>query len=146
MGYTLGQAARAAGRSKTTLNRAVKTGKLSAIRSDDGSYTIDPAELQRVYPLTGASNGHMARSVTVAGASVPSNGTDPEPALLQQLLAERERLVEEQAAAIRDLRSRLDAESEERRRVQTQLTALLTDQRPATQTNMWGRFLAWRRP
>ncbi|HEX3410324.1 MAG TPA: hypothetical protein VHT00_01285 [Stellaceae bacterium] len=143
MSYTLGQAARAAARSKTTLNRAIKTGKLSAMRSDDGSYAIDPAELQRVYPLTGAGNGHMVRSVT----GVTANGADPKPAPLEQLLAERERLVEEQASAIRDLRARLDAESEERRRVQAQLTALLTDQRPAAEppTSAWGRFLAWRR-
>jgi hypothetical protein len=142
MSYTLGQAARAAGRSKTTLNRAIKTGKLSAVRSDDGSYTIDPAELQRVYPLTGTANGHLARSVT----AVTVNGAAPEPAFLQQLLAERERLVEEQASAIRDLRARLDAESEERRRVQAQLTALLTDQREkAAPASAWGRFLAWRR-
>lgn len=110
MGYTLGHAARAAGRWKTTLNRAIKTGKLSAVRSEEGSYTIDPAELQRVYPLTGASNGHMVRSVTAGTAAVTQNGADPEPAPLQQLLAERERLVEEQASAIRDLRARLDAE------------------------------------
>lgn len=98
MGYTLGQAARTAGRSKTTLNRAIKTGKLSVVRSEDGSYTIDPAELQRVYPrpLTAASNGHTVRSLTAGTAAVTQNGADPEPAPLQQLLAERERLAEEQ--------------------------------------------------
>jgi hypothetical protein len=50
MAYTLGQAARAVGRSKTTLNRAIKSGKISAIRGEDGSYTINPAELQRRIP------------------------------------------------------------------------------------------------
>lgn len=146
MGYTLGQAARAAGRSKTTLNRAIKTGKLSAVRGEDGSYTIDAAELQRVYPLTGSGNGHMVRSVTVGPAAVTANGADWERVLPQQLLAERERLVEEQAAAIRDLRQRLDESETERRRVQAQLTALLTDQRPAPPpSTAWGRFLAWRR-
>ena len=127
MGYTLGQAARMPGRSKTMLNRAIKSGKLSAVGSEDGSDTIDPAELQRVYRLTGAANGHMVRSVT----AVTVNGADdPEPALQQWLLAERDRLVEEQALAIRDLRERLDESETERRSVQTQLTALLTDQRP----------------
>lgn len=58
---TLGQAARLTGTSKTTLARAIKAGRLSAIRREDGSYSIDPAELSRVYtvtpetvPLTGA--------------------------------------------------------------------------------------------
>ena len=36
MGYSLGQAAKAAGRSKTTIHRAIKSGRLSAARADDG--------------------------------------------------------------------------------------------------------------
>jgi hypothetical protein len=60
---TLGQAARLTDTSKTTLTRAIKAGRLSAIRRDDGSYEIDPAELSRVYtvkvetPATGAATG-----------------------------------------------------------------------------------------
>ena len=119
MSYTLGQAARAVGRSKTTLNRAIKSGKLSAARGEDGSYTIDPAELHRVYPVTGSGNGQVVRSVT-------ANGADPspsaEPLALQQLLAERERLVEGQAEVIRNLWHRLDGEVEERRRLMALLT------------------------
>ena len=61
---TLGQAARLAGVGKTTLTRAIKAGRLSATRRDDGSYEIDPAELSRVYsirletPETVAQSGH----------------------------------------------------------------------------------------
>jgi hypothetical protein len=47
---TLGQAARLTCLGKTTLARAVKAGRLSATRTDLGSYQIDPAELHRVYP------------------------------------------------------------------------------------------------
>jgi excisionase family DNA binding protein len=50
MTMTLGQAARATGVGKTTLARAIKAGRLSATRTDLGSYQIDPAELHRVYP------------------------------------------------------------------------------------------------
>jgi len=50
--YTLGQAAKATGKAKVTLARAIKSGRISANRSEDGSYSIDPAELARVYPLT----------------------------------------------------------------------------------------------
>ena len=49
-----------------------------------------------------------------------------EVAGLRALLAERERLVEEQASSIRDLRARLDDSETERRRVQERLTGLLT--------------------
>ena len=134
MGYTLGQAARAVGRSKTTLNRAIKSGKLSAIRGEDGSYTIDPAELHRAYPLTGFADPEVVRSVT-------GNGLDPSPLVetvaLQRLLTERDRLVEEQSETIRDLRQRLDAAAQERREERQheaeerrRLLALLTDRRP----------------
>ena len=50
MSYTLGEAAKAVGKSKPTLSKAVKSGKISARKNEDGSYTIDPAELHRVYP------------------------------------------------------------------------------------------------
>jgi excisionase family DNA binding protein len=43
------QAAKAVGASKATIHRAIKSGKLSAIRQGDGSFLIDPAELYRVY-------------------------------------------------------------------------------------------------
>lgn len=51
MQYTLGEAAKATGKSKTTLHRAIKSGKISATRRDDNSYSIDPSELHRVFSL-----------------------------------------------------------------------------------------------
>lgn len=50
MKLTLGQAAKEIGLSKTALSNAIKSGRLSAKKSDVGSYEIDPAELFRVYP------------------------------------------------------------------------------------------------
>jgi hypothetical protein len=52
MFYTLGQAAKATGKTKTTIQVAIKTGRMSASKDDLGRYQIDPAELHRVYPLT----------------------------------------------------------------------------------------------
>lgn len=52
MRYTLGTAAKASGKSKTTIQRAIAKGKISAIRDADGSYSIDPSELHRVFPRT----------------------------------------------------------------------------------------------
>jgi hypothetical protein len=150
--YTLGQAARAVGRSKTTLGRYIKSGRLSASRAGDGAYMIDPAELDRVFRMARYGNGHMERSVTLEG---PEPAPSPETLALRQLLAERERLVEEQAAAIRDLRIRLDESEAERRRVQERLTGLLTHrqagsvpsvQRTETIVSDWRRpWWRWRR-
>lgn len=51
MALSLSQAAKATGKSKSTINRAIKSGKLSATRHDDGSYTIDASELSRVFQI-----------------------------------------------------------------------------------------------
>jgi polyhydroxyalkanoate synthesis regulator phasin len=52
MGYTLGEAAKATGKAKTTIQRAIKSGRISASKSDAGSYDIEPSELHRVFPKT----------------------------------------------------------------------------------------------
>ncbi len=49
-GLSLREAAQQAGTSKSTILRAIQSGRLSATRTDDGGYSIDPAELCRVYP------------------------------------------------------------------------------------------------
>src|SRR5687767_616797 len=46
---TLREAADAVGVSKSTLFRAIRNGRLSATRDDDGNYHVDPSELFRVY-------------------------------------------------------------------------------------------------
>jgi hypothetical protein len=117
MTYTVGQAAKATGKSKPTISRAIKTGALSAIKNNDGSYTIDPAELHRVFP-----------PVSIASNETPDLKRSDTPALQATLQREiellRERLTDKDAV-IDDLRKRLDREGEERRK----LTAILTDQR-----------------
>ncbi len=49
MDLTLSAAAKATGKSKSTLSRAIHSGKLSARRDDDGVFHIDGAELGRVF-------------------------------------------------------------------------------------------------
>lgn len=54
MKFTLAQAAVETGKNRSTLLRAIKNGKLSAHKQDDGSYLIDSSELFRVYDAQGA--------------------------------------------------------------------------------------------
>ena len=49
MHLSLGQAAKETGLDKSTISRAIKSGKLSATRKENGDYAIDPAELFRVF-------------------------------------------------------------------------------------------------
>src|SRR3546814_2819833 len=59
MAYTLGEAAKTTGISKASISRAINSGRISAIKKDDGSFSIEPVELHRVYhpksaaPVTG---------------------------------------------------------------------------------------------
>jgi hypothetical protein len=48
--FSLRQAATEARTSKSTILRAINSGRLSAARTDDGGYAIDASELFRVYP------------------------------------------------------------------------------------------------
>ncbi|WP_156117968.1 hypothetical protein [Paracoccus sp. PAMC 22219] len=50
MKYTAGQAAKAVGVSKATITRALQNGKISGSKDDNGAWSIDPAELHRVFP------------------------------------------------------------------------------------------------
>ena len=50
MRYTLGTAAKATGKSKTTIQRAIAKGLISAEKGRVSGYSIDPAELHRVFP------------------------------------------------------------------------------------------------
>jgi hypothetical protein len=59
---TLGAAARHCGVSKGTISKAIASGKLSATRREDGSWSIDGAELGRYIEV----NGHRFRSETVS--------------------------------------------------------------------------------
>lgn len=133
MAYTLGTAARALGRSKSSLSRDIKNGRLSAIRNANGSFTIDPAELHRVYPPVS-----QQQDTNGAGERLATLDSDSKNRALQaevQGLREQLDLLKGERD---DLRRRLDSESEERRR----LTYLLTDARPSQPTpgGWWSRL------
>jgi excisionase family DNA binding protein len=135
MSYTIGQAAKATGRSKPTISRAIKSHKISATKQEDGSFLIDPAELHRVFPPVTSSNNdnpNLKRSET----PIPQAQLQREIDLLREVITDKDGVID-------DLRQRLDSEAEERRKVQAQLTALLTDQRPKPEEPVrrsWWRF------
>ena len=120
MVLTITKAAEMAGCNRSTIQRAIRSGKLSATRDEaSGAWMIEVAELCRVWPdagVSGSANG------TAIGNALPR--TDDSAAEMREL---RARLADAQET-IADLRRRLDQEAEERRQAQTRLTALLTDQ------------------
>ena len=118
---TLGQAAKEVGRSKTALTNAIRSGRLSATRLDNGSYCIDPSELFRVYSPVDTNSDH--KPVHTSTRYIDTTG-HIENGLLRDLI--------EQVKSERDdLRKRLNDTEESRQRMQLELqrlTLLLTHQ------------------
>jgi hypothetical protein len=121
MGHTLGTAAKATGMSRTAILRAIGKGKISAQKNDHGEWDIDPSELHRLYPRK------QADTVTDTGKAPEHGNTDfiIENREMKAKLEAAEQRIRDKDNVIDDLRRRLDAEGEERRK----LTAILTDQR-----------------
>ena len=61
--YTIVTTAAAAGRNKTAILRAIKAGKISVAKDENGELQIDPAELHRIYP--------PLRSASMRGNDLP---------------------------------------------------------------------------
>ncbi len=57
---TLTQAAAEVGRTRSTLFKAIKAGRLSATKDAQGHFLIDPVELHRVYVVANVSQGNQS--------------------------------------------------------------------------------------
>jgi len=54
MSYTLAEAASACGVNRSTILRAIKSGRLSGQRDELGAWLVEPVELHRVFPPASA--------------------------------------------------------------------------------------------
>ena len=116
MKLTLGQAALETGKPKSTISRAIKSGRLSASKAGN-KYEIDTSELFRVFPATVAQHPEP-------NEQQPQRNTaeiDIETKMLREML-DRER------ETVDDLRERL-----------TRAELLLTDQRSKPRKWFWQR-------
>jgi excisionase family DNA binding protein len=140
MPYTVAEAAKAIGKSKPTILRAIRRGQISATRDDAGAFRIDAAELHRVFPLPD----------TDADRDPDDNATRRDD-LRQRLAVAEARLTETQDAVrtrddtIIDLRRRLDTATEQLGEALQQVR-LLTDQRTPSAAPARRSWLPWRRP
>ncbi len=91
---SLREAALQTGVSKSTIFRAIKTGRMSAARTDEGGFAIDPAELFRVYSPVAAERsaqremGHDATAAATAEAASRLAAMEAELAGVKELLGE----------------------------------------------------------
>ena len=134
----LNEAAKICHKSKSTVLKSIRTGRLSAIRNDKNEWQIDPAELFRVYPYK-IENEKSEQPNSKKSEQENRNRTDKKPQSnnenlkeileieraerkIEQLERERERKQLEETIA--KLWQRLEAEAEERQK----LTKLITHQ------------------
>lgn len=109
MQFSLSQAAKETGKGKSSIHRAIKSGKLSAQRHEDGTYSIDAAELFRAFP-------------PALPEPVPEQGREPhqEPLVTSTIPKEVLRVrvemltiqLEREQDTVADLRRRLDRAEE----------------------------------
>ncbi len=101
MSYTLGQAAKATGKNKSTIQRAIKAGRLSASFVDN-EYQIDPAELHRVFPMLQQQDTQQSQRNNEQPVELPLATAEE----LASLRAEN-RLLREMTEDLRNERDRL---------------------------------------
>jgi hypothetical protein len=107
---TLGQAAKAANVSKSTLSRAIKEGRMSAERKDDGAYMIDTSELFRVYPApTSATDCEtVAQNSGMPLSEHNNNGLLKEVEVLRERLRDKDRHIETLENQVEDVQKDRD--------------------------------------
>lgn len=133
--FSLGEAAKEVGKSKTTISRAIKSGKISAEGNGDAGYQIQPCELFRVFkrvtPTQPLHSGEvdvplpqMTRGETLM-LQAQLEAKTRECEFLEEHFNETRRLLERQ---LEDTRSERDKWQQ-----QTQSTQLLLEHRPAVE-------------
>jgi excisionase family DNA binding protein len=112
---SLREAAQQARTSKSTVLRAIQSGRLSAARTEAGGYAIDPAELFRVYPPKGGTDAPHQSAQRGAGQDAPAiapAAVANEPAQREALLAAELRALRELLAEVRQSRDDWRAQAE----------------------------------
>lgn len=118
MNYSLSEAAKATGKNKSTIQRAVKSGKISASKDQSGAYEISPSELHRVFPPIVAQSDaqHRQSNDTQQNNVAPVvshfkrvTELEKELAVAQERVTGLEAQKDQMTDTITDLRKRLDS-------------------------------------
>src|SRR5215471_19885066 len=76
---SLQEAVERTGTSKVDIWRAIRTGALSAKKTDDGGFAIDPADLSAVFETKQANQCPMAEDAAPCAEASESSGTSATP-------------------------------------------------------------------
>jgi excisionase family DNA binding protein len=140
MAYTLGEAAKATGISKASISRAINSGRISAVKNEGGSFSIEPVELHRVYPPKSSATVSATPPETMRNTEGGTGNTSDSNVLQARLDAALEQL-RDRDGTIGDLRHRLDRSDEERREAQARVIGLLAGPGPTeSKRGFFGRL------
>ena len=128
MALTLNQAAKACGRSKSTLLNAIRSGRMSAPKDDRSRYAIDPAELHRAFPFQAPD-----RSV--------DRFPEPQPTLGNHQTTPAERGLEREVELLREMLTKAEANADHWRALAERQQALLEDKRSKDPHSLLRRIL-----
>lgn len=111
MPYSLQSAATACGVNRSTILRAIKSGRISATKDDLGTWMLEPVEVHRVYPLVAVDG---ANDVAVPDRAPPDSAAD---ALVAELRGVVAHLRQEHERALGDLQRDRDEWREQAKRL-----------------------------
>lgn len=115
--FTLTEAATMTAVSRSTINRAVKSGKMSAHRDEAGVTRVDASELARVFPLEShdpsqrqsmTSRGNHGDKLHDESPDARIELLETKVAALTAQLAQANEMIASQLDTVADLRGRLD--------------------------------------
>lgn len=129
MALTLNQAAKACGRSKSTLLNAIRSGRMSAPKDDRGRYAIDPAELHRSFPFQ-APDRSVDRFPEPQSTTLGNHPTTP-----------TDRALEREVELLREMLAKAEANAEHWRALAERQQAFLEDKRLKQSRNLFRLLL-----
>ena len=139
MKYTAGQAAKAASVSTATITRAIKRGKMSAAKDDNGSWQIDPAELHRVFQTVAPQEPPKE---SVQEHAIPLQDSDLRLEVVR--LEERLKTAEAMKAMADELREAAEQDRDAWRMQAERLTKVLPPPPQATEPRKRQGWWPWR--
>jgi hypothetical protein len=111
----LREAAEMAGTSKSSIFRAIKSGRLSATRTDTGEFRVDPAEIARVYPPKSSFSEALRNAALERNEVADRDDLKSRNAVLEgevKALATEVRLLREMADSFRSERDKWQQQAE----------------------------------
>jgi hypothetical protein len=125
---TLNQASKIFRRYKSTLLDAISAGRMSAPKDDRGRYSIDPAELHRVFPFQSQNRS-------------PDQSPEPQPTTSENQPEPADPALKREIELLREMLDKAEANADHWRALAERQQALLEDKRPKEPRSLLQRLL-----